>query len=137
MFPIPKAITKGKIIKNKDEDGQTRYDFQYIDKYGYKNTLGGLSHQFHKEYWNYTKLISGVLRYSMPIPDVVTLVSSLSLDGEHLHTWKTGIERALTRYIPNGTIAKSGIKCSECGSHSLVYSEGCLKCSSCGASKCG
>lgn len=137
VMPIPRSITKGKVIKNKDEDGQTRYDFQYIDKYGYKNTLGGLSHMFHKEYWNYAKLISGVLRYGMPIPDVVNLVSSLSLEGEHLHTWKKGVERALTRYIPDGTTPKNGTKCGECGSHTLVYQEGCLKCTSCGASKCG
>lgn len=137
MFPIPKSITKGKIIKNKDEEGNTRYDFQYTDKYGYKNTLGGLSHQFNKEYWNYAKLISSVLRYRMPIVDVVNLVSSLQLDSETISTWKNGVERALKRYIPDGTVAKKGARCPKCGSDSLIYEEGCLKCTSCGDSKCG
>lgn len=137
MFPIPKAITKGKIIKNKDEDGNTRYDFQYVDKYGYKNTMGGLSHQFNKEYWNYAKLISSVLRYRMPIEDVVNLVGSLQLDSETISTWKNGVERALKRYIPNGTEVKSGQKCGSCGSETLVYQEGCLTCKNCGNSKCG
>jgi ribonucleoside-diphosphate reductase alpha chain len=137
IFPIPKSIVKGKIIKNKDEEGNTRYDFQYTDKYGYKNTLGGLSHQFNKEYWNYAKLISSVLRYGMPIPDVVNLVGSLQLDSETINTWKNGVERALKKYIPNGTHAKAGQKCVSCGSESLVYQEGCLTCKSCGASKCG
>lgn len=137
MFPIPKSITKGKIIKTKDEDGNTRYDFQYTDKYGYKNTLGGLSHQFNKEYWNYAKLISSVLRYGMPIPDVVNLVSSLQLDSEAINTWKNGVERALRRYIPDGTKAQEGVKCPSCGSDNLVYQEGCLTCKSCGVSKCG
>ncbi len=136
MFPIPKSITKGKIIKNKDEEGNTRYDFQYTDKYGYKNTLGGLSHQFNKEYWNYAKLFSSVLRYGMPIADVVNLVSSLQLDSETINTWKNGVERALKKYIPNGTLAKSGQKCPSCGSESLIYQEGCLTCTSCGTSKC-
>ncbi len=137
MFPIPKSITKGKIIKTKDEEGNTRYDFQYTDKYGYKNTLGGLSHQFNKEYWNYAKLISSVLRYGMPIPDVVNLVSSLQLDSEAINTWKNGVERALRRYIPDGTKAREGERCASCGSENLVYQEGCLTCKSCGASKCG
>lgn len=137
MFPIPKSITKGNIIKTKDEEGNTRYDFQYTDKYGYKNTLGGLSHQFNKEYWNYAKLISSVLRYGMPIPDVVNLVGSLQLDSEAINTWKNGVERALKKYIPNGTQAKAGQKCTSCGSENLVYQEGCLTCKSCGASKCG
>jgi ribonucleoside-diphosphate reductase alpha chain len=137
IFPIPKSITKGKIIKNKDDEGNTRYDFQYTDKYGYKNTLGGLSHQFNKEYWNYAKLISSVLRYGMPIPDVVNLVGSLQLDSEAINTWKNGVERALKKYIPNGTHAKAGQKCVSCGSENLVYQEGCLTCKSCGASKCG
>ena len=137
MFPIPKSINKGKIVKTKDEDGNTRYDFQYVDKYGYKNTMGGLSHQFNKEYWNYAKLISSVLRYSMPIPDVVSLISSLQLDNETINTWKSGVERALKKYIPNGTKAKTGQKCSECGNEALIYQEGCLVCTSCGHSKCG
>jgi ribonucleoside-diphosphate reductase alpha chain len=136
MFPIPKSITTGKIIKNKDEDGNTRYDFQYIDKYGYKNTLGGLSHMFNKEYWNYARLISGVLRYGMPIEGAVNLVSSLTVDSDTINTWKNGVVRALKKYIPDGTKAPKG-KCSECGAESLVYQEGCLTCTSCGNSKCG
>ncbi len=135
MFPIPKSITKGFIIKNKGDDGHNRYDFQYTDKYGYKNTLGGLSHMFHPQYWNYAKLISGVLRHGMPINDVVNLVGSLKLDSENINTWKNGVERALKRYIPNGTKAKG--KCQECGSKNLVYQEGCLICQDCGSSKCG
>ncbi len=137
MFPIPKSITKGVIIKNKDEDGVTRYDFQYTDKFGYKNVLGGLSHQFNKEYWNYAKLISGVLRFGMPIEDVVDLVSSLRLDNDAINTWTAGVERALRKYIPNGTNVKTGAKCELCNSDSLIYEEGCLKCSSCGHAKCG
>ncbi|MGQ9619682.1 MAG: adenosylcobalamin-dependent ribonucleoside-diphosphate reductase [Bacteroidales bacterium] len=135
MFPIPKSIAKGKIIKNKDEEGNTRYDFQYTDKYGYKNTLGGLSHMFKPEFWNYAKLISGVLRYGMPIPDVVNLIQSLKLDSDSINNWKNGVERALKRYIPDGTRAKG--KCHDCGSENLVYQEGCLICKNCGSSKCG
>ncbi len=134
MFPIPKSIVKGKILKNKDDAGNTRYDFQYTDKYGYKNTLGGLSHMFKPEFWNYARLISGVLRYGMPAKDVVELVSSMKLDNESINTWKNGVERSLKRYIPNGTKAKG--KCSSCGSISLVYQEGCLICTDCGTSKC-
>ncbi len=137
MFPIPKSITHGKIYKNKDDEGNTRYDFQYTDKYGYKNTLGGLSHQFNKEYWNYAKLISSVIRYGMPISDVVNLVTSLQLDSETINTWKNGIERALKKYIPDGTMAKAGQKCASCGSEALIYQEGCLTCKNCGNSKCG
>jgi ribonucleoside-diphosphate reductase alpha chain len=135
MFPIPKTIVKGKILKNKDEDGNTRYDFQYTDKYGYKNTMGGLSHMFKPEFWNYAKLISGVLRHGMPIADVVSLIQSLRLDSESINNWKSGVERALKKYIPNGTRAKG--KCSECASENLVYEEGCLICKDCGSSKCG
>jgi ribonucleoside-diphosphate reductase alpha chain len=134
MFPIPKSIVKGKILKNKDEAGNTRYDFQYTDKYGYKNTLGGLSHMFKPEFWNYARLISGVLRYGMPAKDVVELVSSMKLDSETINTWKNGVERSLKRYIPNGTKAKG--KCTSCGSTALLYQEGCLICTDCGASKC-
>jgi ribonucleoside-diphosphate reductase alpha chain len=137
MFPIPKSITKGQIIKNRDEKGVSRYDFQYIDKYGYKNTLGGLSHMFDKEFWNYAKLISSVLRHGMPIPHIVRLVSSLRLDSDTINTWKNGVERALKRYIPNGTKVKKGAKCQECNSENLVYQEGCLLCTDCGSSKCG
>ncbi len=135
IFPIPKSIVKGQIIKIKEESGKTRYDFQYTDKYGYKKTMGGLSHMFKPEFWNYAKLISGVLRHEMPIADVVNLVQSLKLDSESINNWKNGVERALKKYIPNGTKAKG--KCSECGSHNLVYEEGCLICKDCGSSKCG
>lgn len=137
MFPIPKSISKGQIIKNRDENGISRYDFQYTDKYGYKNTLGGLSHMFDKEYWNYAKLISSVLRHGMPIADIVRLVGSLRLDSDNINTWKNGVERTLKRYIPDGTKLKKGGKCQSCGSESLIYQEGCLLCTNCGSSKCG
>ncbi len=135
IFPIPKTIIKGKIIKVKTDDAKTRYDFQYTDKYGYKKTIEGLSHMFKPEFWNYAKLISGVLRHEMPIQDVVNLVQSLKLDSESINNWKNGVERALKKYIPNGTKAKG--KCGECGSENLVYEEGCLICKDCGSSKCG
>ncbi|HOP04176.1 MAG TPA: adenosylcobalamin-dependent ribonucleoside-diphosphate reductase [Tenuifilaceae bacterium] len=136
VLPIPKAVTKGRILKIKDDNG-SRYDFQYVDKFGYTNTIGGLSHMFNKEFWNYAKLISGVLRNGMPITDVVNLISSLRLDNETINTWNAGVERALRKYIPNGTKAKTGKKCTECGSDSLIYQEGCLICTNCGNSKCG
>jgi ribonucleoside-diphosphate reductase alpha chain len=135
IFPIPKTIIKGKIIKVKTDEGKSRYDFQYTDKYGYRKTIEGLSHMFKQEFWNYAKLISGVLRHEMPIADVVNLVQSLKLDSESINNWKNGVERALKKYIPNGTKAKG--KCSECGSDNLVYEEGCLICKDCGSSKCG
>lgn len=135
MYPIPKSIVKGTIIKTKDEEGNSRYDFQYTDKYGYKNTLGGLSHMFKPEFWNYAKLISGVLRHGMSIPHVVNLVQSLRLDDAFINSWKNGVERALKRYIPNGTKAKG--KCEECSSENVIYQEGCLICTDCGSSKCG
>jgi ribonucleoside-diphosphate reductase alpha chain len=135
VFPMPKSILKGKIIKIKDDDGKTRYDFQYTDKYGYKKNIEGLSHMFTPEFWNYAKLISGVLRHEMPIQGVVNLVQSLKLDSESINNWKNGVERALKKYIPNGTKAKG--KCGECGSENLVYQEGCLICKDCGSSKCG
>lgn len=135
IFPIPKSIMKGKIIKIKDEDGKTRYDFQFTDKYGYKKNIEGLSHMFKPEFWNYAKLISGVLRHEMPIQDVVNLVQSLKLDSESINNWKNGVERAMKKYIPNGTKAKG--RCGECGSDNLVYEEGCLICKDCASSKCG
>lgn len=135
IFPIPKSIVKGQIVKVKEEGGKTRYDFQYTDKYGYKKTMGGLSHMFEPEFWNYAKLISGVLRHEMPIADVVNLVQSLKLDSESINNWKNGVERALKKYIPNGTKAKG--TCGECRSNNLVYEEGCLICKDCGSSKCG
>ncbi len=134
--PIPRAVTMGKILKVKDANG-SRYDFQWIDKFGYTNTLGGISHMFNKEYWNYAKLISGVLRNNMPILDVVNLVAGLELDSETINTWKNGVERALKRYIPDGTEPEKGEACGKCGSHALAYQEGCLVCKDCGYSKCG
>ncbi|HAM10239.1 MAG TPA: adenosylcobalamin-dependent ribonucleoside-diphosphate reductase [Bacteroidales bacterium] len=135
VFPIPKSIVKGKIIKVKEDGNKTRYDFQYTDKYGYRKNIEGLSHMFKPEFWNYAKLISGVLRHEMPIADVVILVESLRLDSESINNWKNGVEMALKKYIPNGTKAKG--KCGECGSENLVYEEGCLICRDCGTSKCG
>ncbi len=137
MYPIPKSITNGKIIKTRDEKGISRYDFQYIDKYGYRNTIGGLSHMFNKEFWNYAKLISSVLRHGMPVREVVNLVSSLRLDSDTINTWRNGVERALRKYIPNGTKARKGLACTNCGSENLIYKEGCLMCNDCGNSKCG
>ena len=134
--PIPRTVTIGTIIKVKTNKG-SRYDFQYVDKFGYTNTIGGISHMFDTEFWNYAKLISGVLRNGMPIVDVVNLVSGLELDSETINTWKNGVERALKRYIPDGTKAKSGQVCTKCSSDSLIYQEGCLICNSCGYSKCG
>ncbi len=131
---IPKTIEHGKIIKNRDENDKSRYDFQYIDKYGYPNTVGGISHMFDMQFWNYAKLISGVLRNGMPIVDVVNLVEGLRLDSEAINTWKNGVERALKQYIKDGT--KSKRKCPNCGSDTLVYQNGCPTCMSCGWSKC-
>ena len=133
---IPKSVVSGRIIKNVDENGNKRYDFQFENKRGYKMTIEGLSEKFNKEYWNYAKLISGVLRYRMPIEQVIKLVSSLQLDSENINTWKNGVERALKKYIQDGTEAK-GKKCPNCGNETLVYQEGCLICTTCGASRCG
>lgn len=132
----PKSVTKGKIIKAVDADGNKRYDFQFINKRGYKTTIEGLSDKFNPEYWNYAKLISGVLRYGMPIDQVLKLVGGLELDSQSINTWKMGVERALKKYLPNGTKA-SGQRCPNCGNETLVYQEGCLICTSCGTSKCG
>ncbi len=132
----PKSVTHGKIIKAIDENGNKRYDFQFINKRGYKTTIEGLSDKFNPEYWNYAKLISGVLRYGMPIDQVLKLVGGLELDSQSINTWKMGVERALKKYLPNGTTAK-GQKCPNCGQETLVYQEGCLICTSCGTSKCG
>ena len=133
---LPKSVVKGKIIKQKQEDGPSRYDFQFENKRGYKTTVEGLSEKFNPEYWNYAKLISGVLRYRMPIERVINLVSSLQLKDESINTWKNGVERALKKYIDDGTEAK-GKKCPVCGHETLVYQEGCLICKNCGASRCG
>ncbi len=133
---LPKSVMKGRIIKNIDEDGNKRYDSQFENKKGYKTTVEGLSEKFNKEYWNYAKLISGVLRYRMPLDHVLKLVGSLQLESESINTWKNGVERALKKYITDGTEAK-GIKCPNCGHETLVYQEGCLICKHCGASRCG
>ena len=133
---LPKSVTTGHIIKNYDDDGRKHYDFQFENKRGYKVTIEGLSEKFNKEYWNYAKLISGVLRYRMPIEQVIKLVSSLQLDSESINTWKNGVERALKKYVLDGTEAK-GKKCPNCGNETLVYQEGCLICKTCGASRCG
>ncbi len=133
---LPKSVTSGRIIKNVDENGNKRYDFQFENKRGYKTTVEGLSEKFNKEYWNYAKLISGVLRYRMPIEQVLKLVSSLQLNSENINTWKVGVERALKKYVTDGTEAK-GQKCPNCGHETLVYQEGCLICKTCGSSRCG
>ena len=133
---LPKSVTRGRIIKSYDEDGTKHYDFQFENKRGYKMTIEGLSEKFNKEYWNYAKLISGVLRWRMPIEQVIKLVGSLQLDSENINTWKNGVERALKKYVQDGTEAK-GVKCPNCGHETLVYQEGCLICKTCGSSRCG
>ena len=134
---IPRSIEKGWIVKEKDlKSGKSRYDFHYVDGLGYPSVLGGISHMFNKEFWNYAKLISGVIRNGMPIVDILNLVQGLELDSESINTWKNGVERALKRYIPDGTRDETGQKCSNCTSRNLVYQEGCLVCLECGYSKC-
>lgn len=133
---IPRWVNEGFIIKNRDEKGHSRYDFQYINQRGYKTTIEGLSHRFNPEFWNYAKLISGTLRHGMAIDNVVELINSLQLDNESINTWKNGVARALKRFVPDGTEAK-GQKCSNCQSTNLMYQEGCLTCKDCGSSKCG
>ncbi len=133
---LPKHVTSGVIIKNQNPDGTKRYDFQFKNKRGYKTTVEGLSEKFDKEYWNYAKLISGVLRYRMPLQNVIKLVGQLQLDSESINTWKNGVTRALKKYISDGTEA-TGQKCPNCGCETLVYQEGCLICKSCGSSRCG
>ena len=134
MF-IPPKIKKGFIIKVREADGTKRYDFQYTDRYGYTNTIGGISRLFNEEFWNYAKLISGVLRHGMPIEKTVSLIESLHLDSESINTWKTGVCRALKQYIVDGTKSKG--KCPSCGQENMAYQNGCLTCMSCGYSKCG
>lgn len=131
---LPKMVTKGKIIKQTDANGKHRYDFQFENKRGYKTTVEGLSEKFNPEYWNYAKLISGVLRYRMPIANVIKLVGSLQLGSENINNWKNGVERALKKYITDGTEAK-GQTCPECGHESLVYQNGVLVCTNCGTTK--
>ena len=133
---LPKSVTEGVIIKNVDENGIKRYDFQFTNKRGYKTTIEGLSEKFNKEFWNYAKLISGVLRYRMPIDQVIKMVSSLQMDNESINTWKVGVERALKKYIVDGTAVKDQA-CPSCGEQTLVYEEGCLHCTNCGYSRCG
>ncbi|PID68281.1 MAG: hypothetical protein CR968_02375 [Flavobacteriia bacterium] len=136
-FDLPDWVEKGWVIKNREDDGIARYDFQYQDTEGYKVTIEGLSRSFNKEFWNYAKLISGVLRHGMPLHYVVDLVNNLNLFDENINTWKNGVSRALKRFIPDGTTAVDK-KCPECGDpEGLIYEEGCLKCKSCGESKCG
>lgn len=135
-FYLPTHVEKGWVIKNRLENGEKRYDFTFLDRDGYKVTIEGLSRSFHKEYWNYAKLISGVLRHGMPLPSVVDVIEDLNLDSNRLHTWKNGVVRALKKYIPNGTKAHGRI-CSNCKQGSVIYQEGCLTCTSCGESKCG
>ena len=132
---IPRKITKGWIIKVREEDGSKRYDFQYQDRYGYTNTIGGISRLFDEEFWNYAKLISGVLRHGMPIDKVVHLIDGLHLNSESINTWKNGVQRALKQYIADGTKSKG--KCPQCGQEEMAYQNGCLTCMSCGYSKCG
>jgi len=136
-FDLPSWLKKGWVIKKRDKEGNARYDFQYVDKEGYKTTIEGLSRSFDKEFWNYAKLISGILRHSMPMPYVVNLIQNLNMYDDHINTWKNGVARALKRFVPEGAAAADK-KCVECGDpEGLIYSEGCLKCVSCGHSKCG
>lgn len=133
---LPRSVENGTIIKNRNEDGSSRYDFQYKNKRGYKTTIEGLSHKFDPEYWNYAKLISTTLRYGMPIEKAVELTNSLQLDNASINTWKNGVARALKRYVADGTVAHKQ-KCENCNSTELIYQEGCLTCKDCGSSKCG
>ena len=135
VFTLPAWVDKGWVIKSRTEDGTSRYDFQYQDKEGYKVTFEGLSRSFNQEYWNYAKLISGVLRHGMPLPFVVHMVSGLNMNDEYLNTWKNGVVRALKKFIPDGT-APVDNECPDCGQGTLVYEEGCLNCKSCGHTKC-
>ncbi|GBU06998.1 ribonucleoside-diphosphate reductase, adenosylcobalamin-dependent [Bacteroidales bacterium] len=132
---LPKSVLTGSLIKNVDENGNKSYDFQYTNKKGYKTTMEGLQDKFNPEFWNYAKLISGVLRYGMPIDQVLKLVQDLELNSESINTWKNGVERALKKYLPDG--AAKGLKCNSCGLETLLYQEGCLMCKNCGNSKCG
>jgi ribonucleoside-diphosphate reductase alpha chain len=133
---IPRWVNEGLIIKNRNEDGTSRYDFQYKNIRGYKTTIEGLSHKFNPEFWNYAKLISSTLRHGMPIDKIVDLINSLQLDSESINTWKNGVVRALKRYVEDGTQVK-GQTCDTCKSENLIYQEGCLTCKDCGSSKCG
>ena len=133
---LPPFVEKGKIIKEKNKGEASRYDFQYLDKGGYPVTIQGLSRMFNKEYWNYAKLISGILRHGMPINYVIELVQNLTVEEDNINTWKNGIVRALKKYIPNGTRA-TGKVCPNCGQDTIIYQDGCMLCTNCGHSKCG
>jgi ribonucleoside-diphosphate reductase alpha chain len=135
-FYLPPYVEKGRVIKNKLSTGEKRYDFQFEDLDGYKITIEGLSRSFDKEYWNYAKLISGILRHGMPLPSVVDVIDDMNLSGDSLHTWKNGVVRALKKFIPDGTKAQGRI-CKTCKQESVIYQEGCLICTHCGESKCG
>ena len=130
-FYLPEYVDSGWVIKNRLENGEKRYDFSFFDRDGYRVTIEGLSRSFHKEYWNYAKLISGVLRHGMPLPSVVDVIEDLNMDSDRLHTWKNGVVRTLKRFIPNGTKAQGRV-CSNCKQESVIYQEGCLTCASCG-----
>ena len=132
---LPKNVSKGTIIKSYDETGNKHYDFQFKNKRGFKMTLEGLDEKFNPEFWNYAKFISGVLRYGMPIEQVIKLIQGMELNDENINTWKNGVERALKKYLPDGSEAK-GQKCPNCGFETLIYQEGCLSCTNCGATKC-
>ena len=132
---LPKSVTKGKIIRVVQEDGTKRYDFQFVNSRGFKTTMEGLSYKFDKEFWNYAKLISGVLRYGMPIDQVIKMISSLQMDSETINSWKVGVERALKKYIQDGTVVQGQV-CPNCG-NALIFEEGCMHCRECGYSKCG
>ena len=134
-FYLPPFVETAWITKNKDEEGKSRYDLQFKDKQGYKITIEGLSRSFSPEFWNYAKLISGILRHGMPISNVVTLIQNLSVDEDNINAWKNGIARALKRYIPDGTKVDKEV-CPTCGD-ALVYEDGCKHCKNCGYSKCG
>ncbi len=134
-FFLPPWVEKGWVIKEKTNEGHARYDFQFRDKQGYRVTIEGLSRSFNEEYWNYAKLISGVLRHGMPITYVIDLVSNLTVPEDTINTWKNGVVRALKRFVPDGTSTKKA--CPECGQTTLIYQDGCLTCSTCGYSKCG
>ena len=132
---LPKSVTKGKIIRVVQEDGTKRYDFQFVNSRGFKTTMEGLSYKFDKEFWNYAKLISGVLRYGMPIDQVIKMISSLQMDSESINSWKVGVERALKKYIQDGTVVQGQV-CPNCG-NALIFEEGCMHCRECGYSRCG
>ena len=133
---LPKSVSDGKIVKNTNEEGVSRYDFQFCNKRGFKTTVEGLSYKFNKEFWNYAKFISGVLRYGMPIPQVIELIAAMEFDNENINTWKNGVERALRKFVPNGTELSNGEPCENCGSTTFIYNEGCMACKNCGISKC-